>query len=50
VFPLSAQLLAQAVASFGASSGIAGSGSGNVVGDHHASSFLAASSLRSHHG
>jgi len=42
-----AQLLAQAMASFGASSGIAGSGTGNLAKHHRSSDFLAANS---HHG
>jgi hypothetical protein len=38
---------AQAMASFGASSGIAGSGTGNLAKHHRSSDFLAANS---HHG
>jgi len=40
-------LLAQSMASFGASSGIAGSGTGNLAQNHSSSDFLAANS---HHG
>jgi len=43
-------LLAQSMASIGASGGLAGSGSGGVPGNHGSSDFLTANSLHLHHG